>query len=146
MSSARADRLGTVAFLPLLLVLCVVLACAPSEPEAPTGRRVWVGPSSAVASTGVITYDRREIAQKVALPACISVGDDQYRFTQITTFSGGGVTPPGLNDTFFRLDRWRLWTRPGPLEGQPLVFVTVRGSTGIVAEYERVAAGEPCDV
>jgi hypothetical protein len=145
LSSAREDRPGIVVFLPLLIVLCVVIAaCAPSEPEVPTGRRVWEGPGSAVASSGVFTHDRREIAQRVALPSCISVGDDQYRFSQITTFLGGGVTPPGLNDTFYRLDRWRLWTRPGALEGQPLVFVTVRGSTGIVAEYDRVPADEPC--
>ena len=107
---------------------------------------MWEGPGDFVSSTGVITHERREIAQRVPVPACITVGEDRYRFVQVTPFAGGGTVPSGLNDTFFRLDRWRLWTRPGPLLGQPVLFVTIRGSTGILAEYERVAPGEPCGV
>jgi hypothetical protein len=118
--------------------------CAPAEPTVPTERRIWDGPSATISSAGVVMYDRREIAQRVPLPACISVGDDEYQFTRVTMYPGPGGTPPGLNDTFYRLDRWRLWTRPGPLEGQPVVYLTVRGSTGIVAEYERLPADAPC--
>jgi hypothetical protein len=92
----------------------------------------------------VVRQERREIAQQIAVPACISVGTDQYRFVQIEPFAGGGTNPPGLSDTFHRLDRWRLWTLPGPLVGRTQLFVTIRGSTGIVAVYERLPAGEPC--
>ena len=142
---ARAGRPGI--FISLFVsVVCAALlaACGSREPSTPTGRRVWEGPGDYVASSGVTTYERREIAQKVTLPACLSVLDDRYRFARVTPFSGGGTTPPGLVDSFFRLDRWRLWTRPGQVAGQPVLFLTIRGSTGIVAEYERVAPGEEC--
>ena len=110
----------------------------------PTERRVWEGPGDFVSSTGVVMHERREIAQKISLPACITVGEDRYRFAQVTPVAGGATVPSGLIGAFFRLDRWRIWTRPGPLVGQPVLFVTVRGSTGIIAEYQRVAPGEPC--
>jgi hypothetical protein len=144
---ARAVRPGVAICLGWLLLWAAVMsvACAPEQPQTPTGRRVWEGPTSSVASSGVVQHERREIAQQITLPACIRVGPDQYRFTQVVPFAGGGTNPPGLNDTFHRLDRWRLWTAPGPLEGQPKLFVTVRGSTGIFAEYERLPSGETCD-
>lgn len=145
-SHARAARPG-VAICIFWLVLwsgIFVAACAPQQPEIPTERRVWEGPTQSVASSGVVRQERREIAQQIAVPACISVGPNQYRFVQITPFAGGGANPPGLNDTFHRLDRWRLWTQPGPLEGQTSLYVTIRGSTGIVAEYERLPSGETC--
>jgi hypothetical protein len=143
---ARAARPG-VAICFIWLVLSssfFVAACAPQQPDIPTVRRVWEGPTQSVASSGVIRQERREIAQQIAVPACISVGQSQYRFVQIAPFAGGGANPPGLNDTFHRLDRWRLWTLPGSLEGQANVYVTIRGSTGIVAEYERLPSGETC--
>jgi hypothetical protein len=147
LSNARAARPGVAIWLVWLVVWsCVfVMACAPRQPEIPTERRVWEGPTNSVASSGVVQYERREIAQQIAVPACISVGPDQYQFVQVTPFAGGGTNPPGLNDTFHRLDRWRLWTNPGPLEGRAELFVTIRGSTGIVAQYERLPAGETCD-
>jgi hypothetical protein len=142
--NARAGRPGVAVSLAVLLISigALLAACAPDQPEVPTGRRVWEGPSTAVASRGVTTYERREIAQQVPLPACISIGGQEFGFTDVSTFPG--VNPPGLTDTFYRLDRWRLWSRPGPLDGQPALFVTVRGSTGILAEYERLPDGEPC--
>jgi hypothetical protein len=142
---ARVSRPGVLISLALLTLASLSLAaCGPREPSVPGEQRAWEGPGNAVASSGAITYERREIAQKAPLPACITVNDDRYGFVQITPFAGGGSTPPGLTDTFYRLDRWRLWTRGGPPEGQESLFVTIRGSTGIVAEYARVAPGEPC--
>ena len=132
----------TFVFLVFAGVAC--FACGSRDPEVPTGRRPWEGPGDAVASAGVVTHERREIAQRVIVPACLIVGADSYRFLQVTPFSGGGATPPGLTDTFYRLDRWRLWTRSGPPAGQGTLFVTIRGSTGIVAEYTRTAPDDPC--
>jgi hypothetical protein len=145
-ANARAARPG-VAFCLVWLTIYAgmfVAACAPSQPKIPVERRTWEGPTSSVASSGVVRQERREIAQQIAVPACISVGSNQYRFEQITPFTGGGTNPPGLNDTFHRLDRWRLWTEPGPLEGHAQLFVTIRGSTGIIARYERLPDGETC--
>lgn len=146
LTRARAARPGVAVSVAVLLLYAGVLlaACAPDQPETPTGRRVWEGPTNTVASSGVVTYDRREIAQQVPLPRCIAVGDDRYEFTRVSPFEGGGVNPPGLNDTFYRLDRWRLWSRPGPLEGQPVLYVTIRGSTGIVAEYQAISSDQSC--
>jgi len=126
-----------------LLAWLLLAACGAAEPEVPTGPRTWEG-GTQVTSEGVVVHDRREIAQRVSLPACISVEQDRYRFTEVTPYAGGGTAPPGLDPTFYRLDRWSLWKRPGPLEGQSALFVTVRGSSGFVAEYQRVGAGEPC--
>ncbi|MGD9890758.1 MAG: hypothetical protein AB7R89_03955 [Dehalococcoidia bacterium] len=146
MRDARDARPGVAICLVWLTLWSgvFVVACAPSRPEIPTERRVWEGPTNTVASSGVVHHERREIAQQIAVPACISVGSDQYRFDRIEPFAGGGTNPPGLNDTFHRLDRWRLWTDPGPLEGHAQITVTIRGSTGIVAQYERLPAGETC--
>jgi hypothetical protein len=145
-SNARAARPGVAICLVWLVVWggLVVAACAPGQPETPTERRVWEGPTQNVASSGVIRQERREIAQQIAVPACVSVGPSQYRFVQISPFAGGGANPPGLTDTFHRLDRWRLWSPPGPLEAQVKLFVTIRGSTGIVAEYELLPSDETC--
>jgi hypothetical protein len=126
-----------------LLIGASLAACGQAEPEVPTGPRVWEG-GTEVSSEGVVIHERREIAQKVPLPVCITVGQDRYRFGGVTPFAGGGAAPPGLEPTFYRLDRWSLWKRPGPLEGQPALFVAVRGSSGFVAEYQRVGAAEPC--
>jgi len=137
---------GAVAFIAISAVISIVVAsCGATEPTTPTERRTWEGPSSAVASTGVEIYERREIAQKVSLPACLSVGPVHYRFVRVTPFTGGGTTPPGLTDTFYRLDRWRLWIETGPPEGQERLFVTVRGSTGVLADYERLPLSEQCN-
>ena len=141
---------GPGPFISLLLLTSLAFgvllsACGSREPATPAARRMWEGPGEYVASSGVITYERREIAQKIPLPQCVSVLEDSYRFARVTPFPAGGTAPPGLMDTFFRLDRWRLWSQPGQLAGQPMVFVTVRGSTGIVAEYERVAPNEGCE-
>ena len=132
-------------------MLCLALAALPAAcgarpPEVSAERRAWQGPGDFVFSSGVTTYDRREIAQKVPFPTCIRVADDRYRFVQVTTLPANSPTPPGLFDTMFYLDRWRLWAGPGPLIGQPAVFVTVRGSTGILGEYSRITDGEPCPV
>lgn len=144
--NARAGRPGVAVSLTALLIWIGALgaACAPDAPGTPTERRVWEGPSNLVASQGVTRYERRELAQQVPLPSCLGVGADSYRFTRVTAYEGGGTNPPGLTDTFYRLDRWRLWSRPGALSGQPVLFVTVRGSTGITAEYERLPSGEIC--
>ena len=126
-----------------LLAWLLLAACGAAEPEVPPGPRAWEG-GTQVTSEGVVVHDRREIAQKVPLPACVTVGQDRYQFAEVTPYVGGGTVPPGLDSTFYRLDRWSLWKRPGPLEGQPTLFITVRGSSGFVAEYRRVGAGEPC--
>lgn len=147
-SPARARRPGffVSTLPPLSLLLCALaLACGSREPAVPTGPRVWQGPTPNVSSTGATQHERREIAQRISLPLCLSVAGRDYRFARVEPYAGGGTTPPGLTDTFYRLDRWRLWTRPGLLSEQPVLFVTVRGSTGIVAEYERIAAGERCE-
>jgi hypothetical protein len=109
------------------------------EPETPAGRRVWDGPGEFIASSGVTTYDRREIAQKVPLPVCLEVEARRFRFARVEVLpvSAAGV-PPGLFDTGFRLDRWRLWSPPGAVTDQSTLSLTVRGSSGIMAVYERV--------
>jgi hypothetical protein len=145
---ARARVTGPgVAVSALVLALISALlaaACGTPAPEIPTGRRSWDG-GTQVASEGVFMYERRELAQRVPLPACILVGEVRYLFREVTPFSGG-TSPPGLDPTLYRIDRWNLWKRPGPLEGQPSVYVTVRGSSGLLAEYQQVGAGEPCEV
>ena len=139
--SARASRPGIV-FPGVLLVLLagLILSCGGGrEPETPAGRRVWAGPGETVASSGVTVYDRREIAQKVPLPVCLEVDTRRYRFARVEVLpvSAAGV-PPGLFDTGYRLDRWRLWSPPGAVGDQDTLSVTVRGSSGIIAVYERV--------
>lgn len=122
------------------------MACCgvPPPPEPPAGPVTWEGPTTLVGSAGVTIHDRREIAQKVAFPTCIRVGDDRYLFSRVTTTPGSSATPPGLFDSMYRFDRWRLWSQPGVVIGQPTLYVTARGSTGILAEYERAAPGAPC--
>jgi hypothetical protein len=141
---ARVYRPGVAISALVVALLAALLAtgCGSAEPETPTGRRRWEG-GTQVASEGVVTYDRREIAQRIPLPACITVGEDRYRYSGVTPFAGG-TSPPGLEPTFYRIDRWNLWKRPGALEGQPVVYVTVRGSSGLLAEYQQVGAGQPC--
>jgi hypothetical protein len=141
---ARAPRPGVVVSVATVFLCALVAACGARGSDSSAERRTWEGPGAFVASTGTMTHERREIAQRVPIPLCIEVGDDRYQFTRVSTYSGAGLTPPGLTDTFFRLDRWRIWTRGGPIQGQPALFVTIRGSTGILAEYERLPADQPC--
>ena len=142
---ARVARPGVAvsALVVGLLLWGSVAACGQAEPAVPTGLRPWEG-GAEVSSEGVLVHERREIAQKVRLPACITVEQDRYRFTGVMPYAGGGSAPPGLEPTLYRLDRWSLWKRPGPLLGQPSIFVSVRGSSGFVAEYQRAGADEPC--
>lgn len=131
--------------LGLFVTLCALVplaACAPSPPAPNQGRQVWSGPGGNVASTGVTVYDRREIAQKVNLPSCLHVGEQRYFFSTVTRQPT--TPPPGLTDTMFTLDRWRLWSDPGQAEGAPRLYVTVRGSTGLLAVYERVGGPAEC--
>ena len=46
---------------------------------------MWRGPTSDVASQGISTYDRREIAQKVNFPSCVTVGGAAYRYDGVRT-------------------------------------------------------------
>lgn len=143
-ATARAVRSGLRVCAVLLIFALVSAACGPTEPSPSPDRRAWEGSAGAVVSSGIITHERRELAQRLALPACIEAAGAAYRFTDVTPFPGAGETPPGLTNTFTRLDRWRLWSRTGQVVDQPVLYVTVRGSTGIVAAYERLAPGTPC--
>ena len=116
------------------LGLMVVSSCA-EVTQTDASLRVWRGPTSLVRSSGATTFDRREIAQKVDFPSCLSVGAATYRFAGVERIDGGGATPPGNFDTAYYLDRWRLYQGPGSLESQQSVAVTVRGSTGIYGRY-----------
>lgn len=120
-------------------------ACGAPPQETPAGRRVWQGPGGYVASRGVTSFERREIAQTVMLPVCIEVQSDRYRLARVSVLPAGALTPPGVLDTGFRLDRWRLWTPSGTPVGEPSLFVIVLGSTGTVAEYERLAPAVACE-
>ena len=127
----------------IVLLAGLVLGCSSvSKPEA--GRRVWRGPTANVSSEGITTYDRREIAQKVDFPTCITVAGTIYRFGDVRTTPGSAVVPPGFFDSGYFLDRWKLLTATGPLEQQPAVFVTALGSTGIIAHYPRASDARAC--
>lgn len=132
---ARAP-LAVAALLATLLV-----ACGSSTSGSAPHRRVWRGPTETVASQGITTFERREIAQKVEFPTCLLVGPTAFRYTGVRPVPSGDVIPPGSFDTGYGLDRWRLLAPIGVLEEQPRLFVTARGSTGIVAEYARRTAG-----
>jgi hypothetical protein len=139
---ARAARPGFLVWAVFAGVAAVLAACADLPPEPPAVPRTWEGPGENVTSTGTTSYTRREIAQTVSLPVCIQVGPRAYRYARVSTFAGPGANPPGLFDSQYRLDRWRIWTRAGPLALQETLFLTVRGSTGILAEYE--PSERPC--
>ncbi|MBI2759799.1 MAG: hypothetical protein HYX51_00025 [Chloroflexi bacterium] len=127
----------------IALIVSLMLGCSSvSKPEA--GRRVWRGPTANVSSEGITTYDRREIAQRVAFPSCITIMGLIYRFDSVRTTSGSAVIPPGYFDSGYFIDRWKLLTATGPLEQQQTVFVTALGSTGIVAQYPRAADARAC--
>jgi hypothetical protein len=111
-------------------------------PQPSPERRTWQGPTAAVASTGVTVYERRELAQKVTFPTCITIGGTAYRFARVRRT--GDSTTAGTFDTGYGLDRWRLFAAAGPLDQQAAVFVSVLGSTGILAEYPRLPAGDGC--
>jgi hypothetical protein len=99
-----------------------------------------MGPSATVSSEGLTAYERREIAQRVTFPTCITAGGSTFRFAEVQTLPTGAPVPIGLFDTGYGLDRWRLLARAGLLEEQPELFVSARGSTGILARYPR----SPC--
>lgn len=103
-------------------------------------RRVWRGPDERVASRGVTVFDRREIAQKVNFPTCITAGSASFSVGQIDPLPSGDPVPPGLFDTGYGLDRWRLLAPAGALEDQRELFVTALGSTGILARYPRTTS------
>jgi hypothetical protein len=127
----------------LLALALLTLACGPQQESTPTGRRAWEGPGNQVSSSGITVYERRELAQRVELPACLHVAERAYAFDRVTVTGQSANTPAGLADTMYRLDRWRLWTRPGALTGREELFLTIRGSSGILAEY-RPATGQSC--
>lgn len=137
--------LRRLVFLTVAALCCAAVACGSAEPKVETGTQVWDGPGDFVSSTGVTTYDRREIAQKVLFPSCVRIADDRFKFREVVPQAGSG-NPPGLFDTMFRLDKWRLWTPPGAVIGQKTVFVTVRGSTGILGAYDRLADPSACPI
>lgn len=146
--TARASRPGVCIFwLGVCLAFGAVAAaaCGSREEPGPTAaRRTWDGPDARVSSTGLLTYERREIAQKVPLPQCLEVGSEQYRFNQVLPENSGGTTPTGYVDTMYRLDRWRIYRKVGATDPPAALYVTVRGSTGILAEYTRVPPSQAC--
>jgi hypothetical protein len=142
---ARVRRPGVCVLSALLLLAGWAAACGSPPQETSAERRVWQGPGGYVASRGITTYERREIAQRVELPVCIEVQSDRYRLARVTVLPVGALTPPGLLDTGFRLNRWRLWAPSGSPVGEPSLFVIVLGSTGTVAEYERLPTGTACE-
>jgi hypothetical protein len=128
----------------LLLLAAALAACSPSAPEESPARRAWRGPSPLVSSEGLTTYERREIAQRVTFPTCIFVGATSYRFAEVETLPTGAPVPVGLLDTGYGLGRWRLLARAGLLEEQEQIYVSVRGSTGILGRYDRLSAADQC--
>ncbi|MFN8557271.1 MAG: hypothetical protein U0531_07955 [Dehalococcoidia bacterium] len=128
-----------------LLFAALQAACgAPDAPRPSADVQTWRGPRVDVTSRGLITYDRREIAQKVTFPACIMVGAAAFRYRGVRPLASGAPVPPGLYDTGLSLDQWRLLARAGALDDQVEVYVTVRGSTGILGEYPRLSEGQGC--
>jgi len=145
---ARAGRPGVpisgVWLAAVALTGVILSACGPAEPLPPAGRRVWQGPGEFVASRGITRYERREIAQQVLWPTCIEIASETFRYTRVVQLPGSSTTPPGLFDTGFQLDRWRLWTREPQFPTLAPLFLTVRGSTSLLAEYERVHPEADC--
>ncbi len=146
MKPPRAARLGPAVLCAALALVAVALgACGgPGTPREDASRRLWRGPTETVFSEGVTVYDRRETAQKVSFPTCISVGATSYRFEVVRPVSGSQVVPAGLFESGYSLDRWRLLIPSGQVEDQPRLFVVVLGSTGIVAEYPRLPENRIC--
>jgi hypothetical protein len=130
--------------LPLIACLLSLFACGQPSPDPSAERRTWRGPNDAVASEGITTYDRRELAQRVNFPTCITIGTTAFRYGGTHPVEGGNPAPAGFVDTGYSLDRWRLLSPAGALEQQPVVYVTVLGSTGILSEYLRLPAGRGC--
>lgn len=122
------------------MVLGLPAACGETPPRTPEERRAWQGPDNRVSSEGVVTYDRREIAQRVEIPACIFVQETRYGYSEVLGLEATQRLLPALFDTMYRLDRWRLQARPGALTEQSELFVTVLGSTGILGRYSRETA------
>jgi hypothetical protein len=127
----------------MLLSIMAIAGCTDTaRPDA--GRRVWRGPTANVSSQGITTYERREIAQRVDFPTCILIGGATYRYDSVQAYATSDLIPPGLFDSGYSLDRWRLVSAFGPLDAQQTMFVTALGSTGIVAKYPRLPAGGSC--
>lgn len=134
-----------IAVVAAIGVMAALTGCgAPNTPVPSPERRVWRGPGELVASSGIVTVERREIAQKVAFPACIEIDGAPFRYERVRNEPTGAPVPTGLFDTGYGFDRWRLLARAGALTEQNDVYVTVRGSTGITGRYLRLPAGERC--
>jgi hypothetical protein len=129
-------------------VLCaaaLLAACGtPSPPRLSPDRQVWNGPTDSVASHGITYYDRREIAQQVPFPVCITIDDASFKYDGAAPNPDYTPLPPGTFDTGYSLDRWRLVAPAGELAAQDKVYVTVLGSTGIAADYLRLPTGKSC--
>jgi hypothetical protein len=136
--------LSCLVLLRALLAAAVLAACSPSAPKQSAARRIWQGPTDTVASQGITTHERREIAQRVSFPTCITAGAATFRLEEIQSLPTGDPVPAGLLDTGHSLDRWRLLAPAGALDEQQAVFVSVRGSTGILGRYPRLPAGSSC--
>ncbi len=140
-----APALMCVRLAPAALATVVLLACGSGRaPETDPARRIWSGPTAAVSSEGVTIYDRREIAQKVPYPTCITAGTASFRFGDVSRTNTSFVVPAGLFESGYYLDRWRLLVAAGTPETQPKVFVSALGATGIIAEYPRLPEGVNC--
>ena len=95
-------------------------------------------------SAGVTTFDRRELAQKVPFPTCITVAARRYRFADVEPQPTGAAVPPGFFNTSYVLDRWRLLIGNGVLAEQGTVYVSVAGSTGITGRYPETPNSQGC--
>lgn len=142
---ARVSRNCRALGLAGALLVALIAACgAPIVPTVSPETQVWSGPTTMVSSHGVTTYERREIAQTVPLPLCISIGTSEFKFDKVTQLAGSAAVPPGSFDTGYSLDRWRLLAPAGELAQQPTVYVSVLGSTGVIAHYQRLPEGSHC--
>lgn len=128
----------------LVASAAISAACAPGQPSPNAGRRVWRGPTANVSSEGLSPYERREIAQKISLPRCITASATTYRLDGVRPLPTSDAVPAGYIYTGYSLDRWLLLSANGGVESQPSLFVTVGGSTGIIADYPRLPADQAC--
>lgn len=132
------------ALFALLVLTAALIACSPTVPAPDPSRRAWRGPGDQVASAGITTFDRRELAQKVPFPTCIFVGSTAYRYGVVEQQRDSELVPSGYSFTGYALDRWRLLTRVGQVAGQDDVYVSVAGSTGILGKYSRDSGAAGC--
>lgn len=144
MSPISPRRRWQVRGLSCTLLLALIVACSPALPAQSPAHRIWQGPTQAVSSVGLTFYERRELAQRVAFPTCITVSHVFFRFAEVQALPSGAPVPPGLLDTGYGRERWRLLAPAGALEEHAELFVSVRGSTGILGRYPRLPAGQTC--